>query len=73
VTYGGVMNIGVRPTVGGGARRIEAHLFDFDGDLYGETLRVDLVARLRGEQKFSGVDELRAQIAKDAENARKSL
>jgi riboflavin kinase/FMN adenylyltransferase len=72
-TYGGVMNLGVRPTVDGSSLRIEAHLFDFDADLYGETLRVDLVARLRGEQKFAGVAELRAQIAKDAEAARKAL
>lgn len=72
-TYGGVMNIGVRPTVGGLSLRIEAHLFDFEADLYGATLRVELVARLRGEQKFAGVAELKAQIAKDAEAARKAL
>jgi riboflavin kinase/FMN adenylyltransferase len=72
-THGGVMNVGVRPTVDGLSLRIEAHLFDFDADLYGETLRVDLVARLRGEQKFAGVAELKAQIAKDAEAARKAL
>lgn len=71
--HGGVMNIGVRPTVGGTALRIEAHLFDFDGDLYGEKLRALLVARLRGEQKFAGIDELRAQIVKDAEAARSAL
>ena len=71
--HGGVMNIGVRPTVDGMTLRIEAHLFDFDADLYGETLRIDLVARLRGEQKFAGIDELKAQIAKDAEAARKAL
>ena len=72
-TQGGVMNIGVRPTVSGMSLRIEAHLFDFDGDLYGATLGVELIARLRGEQKFAGIDELRVQIAKDAENARKAL
>lgn len=72
-THGGVMNLGVRPTIGGASLRIEANLFDFDGDLYGKTLRVDLVARLRGEQKFAGLAELRAQIAKDAEAARKAL
>jgi riboflavin kinase/FMN adenylyltransferase len=72
-TNGGVMNLGVRPTVDGMSLRIEAHLFDFDADLYGETLRVDLVARLRGERKFAGIDELKAQIAKDAETARKAL
>ena len=70
---GGVMNVGVRPTVGGSALRIEVHLFDVDQDLYGQTLQVDIVARLRGEQKFAGLDALRAQIAKDAENARKAL
>jgi riboflavin kinase / FMN adenylyltransferase len=72
-SQGGVMNIGVRPTVGGMSLRIEAHLFDFEGDLYGKELRVDLITRLRGEQKFAGMDELRAQIARDAEAARKAL
>ena len=71
--YGGVMNVGVRPTVDGRALRIEVNLFDFDRDLYGQRLEVDLVARLRGEQKFGSLDDLRAQIAKDAENARKAL
>jgi riboflavin kinase / FMN adenylyltransferase len=66
----GVMNIGVRPTVGGTKLRIEAHVLDFDGDLYGQRLRVDLVKRLREERKMSGLDELKAQIAKDIEAAR---
>lgn len=70
---GGVANIGVRPTIGGDAIRIEAHLFDFEGDLYGATLDVALVARLRGEQRFAGLPELRAQIARDAEAARRAL
>ena len=72
-TLGGVMNVGLRPTVGGSALRVEVNLFDFDEDLYGETLRIDLVRRLRGEQKFGSFEELRAQIVKDAENARKAL
>jgi len=71
--WGGVMNVGVRPTVGGMALRIEAHLFDFDGDLYGQKLCVELVARLRGEKKFAGIDELKEQIARDAEAARARL
>lgn len=71
--HDGVMNIGMRPTVGGISLRIEAHLFGYDGDLYGARLRVDLVARLRGEQKFAGTGELRAQIARDAEAAKKAL
>jgi riboflavin kinase / FMN adenylyltransferase len=69
----GVMNIGVRPTVGGKVLRIEAHLFDFDGDLYGQPLRTDLVARIRGEQKFDGLDALKAQIAIDIEAAKSAL
>jgi riboflavin kinase/FMN adenylyltransferase len=71
--WGGVMNLGVRPTVGGTALRVEVNLFDFEGDLYGDRLRVELVARLRGEQKFAGIDELRAQIARDAASARETL
>lgn len=69
----GVMNIGVRPTVEGTKLRIEAHLFDFDGDLYDQTLRVELVARIRGEQRFDGLDSLQAQIAKDVEAAKAAL
>ncbi len=71
---GGVANIGVRPTVKEGAPpSIEVHLFDFDGDLYGAELRVHLLARLRGEQRFSGLDALRAQIVNDAAAARAVL
>lgn len=72
---GGVMNVGVRPTVAGAEakRTQEVHLFDVDRDLYGERLRVHVIGRIRGEQKFSGIDALRAQIAKDAESARRIL
>lgn len=66
---GGVANFGVRPTLGAGAS-FEAHLFDTSLDLYGQELRVHLVSRLREERKFSGLDELRAQIAQDIEAAR---
>jgi riboflavin kinase/FMN adenylyltransferase len=68
----GVANIGLRPTVSGGFS-VEAHLFDFEGDLYGAELRVHLVARLREERKFSGLGELKAQIAKDSAEARAIL
>jgi riboflavin kinase/FMN adenylyltransferase len=68
----GVANIGLRPTVSGGFS-VEIHLFDFEGDLYGASLRVHLVARLREERKFSGLDELKAQIAKDSAEARACL
>lgn len=68
---GGVANIGVRPTVKADAPpSIEVNLFDLDADLYGATLRVHLLARLRGEQRFIGLDALRSQIAKDAAVAR---
>jgi riboflavin kinase/FMN adenylyltransferase len=66
----GVMNVGVRPTVGGVKRTIESHLFDISRDLYDMRLRVHLVARLRNEQKFESLDALKVQIAKDSEAAR---
>lgn len=69
----GVANIGSRPTVDGSGVRLEAHLFGFDGDLYGRTLRVALVAFLRGERRFDGLDALKAQIAEDGARARKAL
>lgn len=69
-----VTNIGLRPTFETEARpTIEAHLLDFDRDLYGQTLRLDFVARLRPEQKFSGIDELVAQIRRDIAQARQVL
>lgn len=70
----GVANLGVRPTIGGDpAPRLEVHLFDFAGDLYGKRLVVELIAFLRAERKFSGLDELKAQIARDADSARAAL
>jgi riboflavin kinase/FMN adenylyltransferase len=71
----GVANIGVRPTVKAGepAPSVEVHLFDLDADLYGARLRVHLIERLRPEQKFTGIDALKAQIARDAEEARSRL
>jgi len=68
-----VANFGTRPTVGGTDLRLEVHLFDFAGDLYGRHLRVELVDYLRPEQKFSGLDALKAQIAADARRAREIL
>ena len=69
----GVANLGTRPTVGGSDLRLEAHLFDFAGDLYGKHLRVALVDYLRPERKFAGLEELKAQIAADASGARAVL
>jgi riboflavin kinase/FMN adenylyltransferase len=59
--------------VAGADLRLEVHLFDFDGDLYGETLRVRLLDFLRPEKKFDGLDALRAQIALDCGRAREIL
>ncbi len=67
----GVANIGRRPTVNTGPEsRLEVHLFDYDGDLYDAELSVALHAYLRSERKFADLDELRAQIAVDAAEAR---
>ena len=67
----GVANLGLRPTFGGLTEpRLEVHLFDFAGDLYGRRLRVALVEFLRPERKFDGIEALKAQIVRDAEQAR---
>lgn len=64
--YGAMVNIGRRPSVEtDGSRTIEAHLLDFDGDLYGRTLTLSFVRRLRGEQRFDSLDSLAAQLARD--------
>jgi riboflavin kinase/FMN adenylyltransferase len=71
--FGGAANLGWRPTVGGKDLRLEAHLFDFDGDLYGKHLRVALIEHLRPEQRFAGLDALKTQIAADCDKARAVL
>jgi len=69
----GVANVGVNPTFGGNKRTIEAHLFDFSADLYGQRLRVGFVEHLRGERQFPSVQELVRQIQEDATRARALL
>jgi len=69
----GVANLGKRPTVGKLQENFEVHLFDFAGDLYGKTLRVQLVDFIRPEMKFAGLDQLKAQIAADGQAARTLL
>jgi riboflavin kinase/FMN adenylyltransferase len=71
--YGGMANVGPRPSFPDGAPRLEAHLFDFDGDLYGRRLAVHFVARLRGQRRFDGLDDLVAQLRADREAARAAL
>ena len=68
-----VANLGTRPTVDGTTRQLEAHLFDFSGDLYGKKLEVCFAKHLRPEVKFESLDALRAQIARDAQAAREWL
>jgi riboflavin kinase/FMN adenylyltransferase len=74
--FAAVANIGFRPTVepgGSEAPRLEVHLLDFEGDLYGRYVEFAFFARLRGEQRFDGLDELKAQIGRDVARAREIL
>ena len=68
-----VANLGTRPTVDGTEPLLEAHLFDFDGDLYGRRITVEFVARLRDEQRFNDMQGLTAQMHRDAGLARRIL
>jgi len=68
-----VVNLGHRPTFGGGHDSVEAHLIDFEGDLYGARVRLEFRERLRGEQRFEGKDALVARIREDVAQARALL
>lgn len=67
--YGGMMNIGVRPTFDDPERTLEVHIFDFNKDIYGETIQVRFIDRIRDEQKFNGVEELKAQLDADKQKS----
>ena len=69
VLFYGMMNIGFRPTVSGKDQTIEAHLFDFNKDLYGKNLRLELLYFLREEKKFDSIDDLIVQLKLDKENS----
>jgi riboflavin kinase/FMN adenylyltransferase len=71
--YAAATNVGVRPTVDGRDRTVEAYLLDFDEEIYGQTVRLKFEKRIRAEQRFSGLDTLRAQIQKDVDEVRDSL
>ena len=71
--YVGATNIGRRPTFDFGHISIETHLLDFEGDIYGERMELDIVHRLRAETAFGSVDELKAQIARDVVEAREAV
>ncbi|MBQ3745141.1 MAG: riboflavin kinase, partial [Prevotella sp.] len=68
-----MMNIGTRPTFDGRNRTLEVNIFDFDGDLYGQTVIITFVARLREERKFESPEALMAQLKEDQEQAKTIL
>ncbi|MFQ6000257.1 MAG: bifunctional riboflavin kinase/FAD synthetase [Anaerolineae bacterium] len=72
-SYPAVANVGTRPTFGEGKRLVEAHILDFEGDLYGEELRLEFIERLRPERRFASVEELVSQMRLDVSQARKIL
>jgi len=72
-TVFGMMNIGINPTVDGKVQSIEVHFFDFSKDIYGLQLDVEILERLRDEQKFDSLDELKIQLSKDLINSKRFL
>ena len=72
-TFGGMLNLGPRPTFGDQRISLEVHLFDAAGDWYGHSVRVEFVMRLRDTMKFADSTELVAQLRRDAEQARAAL
>lgn len=68
-TYRGMANIGMRPTVGGTHRTLEVHLIGFEGDLYGQTVDIGFIRRLRGERRFPDLQALKAQLVNDCRAA----
>ncbi len=66
-SYDAMSNLGTNPSVGATARHLETHILGFSGELYGRTLRVELLEKIRDELRFASVEELRAQIEKDKE------
>lgn len=68
--HSAAINIGPNPTFGEAAQKIEVHLLDYSGDLYGQTLDVDFIERVRDVRRFSGAEELKAQLAQDISRVR---
>lgn len=71
--YDAMSNVGNNPSVGATPRRVETHLFGFDGSIYGEHLQVVLLHRIRDERTFASLEALTAQIARDRETVREYL
>lgn len=73
-SYHGMANIGYNPTFGDVTQpRLETNIFDFTGDLYGQQLTVQFVQRIRGEVKFSGIEQLKQQLAQDKNDCEAAL
>jgi len=73
ITLCGLLNVGLRPTFGGGARTVEIHFFDFRGSLYGKEINVQLIEKIRDEERFEDGAQLSEQIRKDEQVARRLL
>ncbi len=71
--YQSMTNVGKRPTFGGSQRAVEVYVLDYHGDLYGHELKIDIMARLRGEERFDTIDELKKQITEDVKQGRAIL
>lgn len=71
--YGGVLNIGLNPTFGENNLVAETHIFDFNQDIYGKPIKINLLCYIRGEKKFSSIDELTVQIGRDVVQAKQFL
>jgi riboflavin kinase/FMN adenylyltransferase len=71
--YGGVMNIGYNPTFGENQLSAETHIFDFNQEIYGKSIKINLLKFLRGEQKFAGPQELATQISRDVAESKQVL
>jgi len=70
VWHNGVANVGVKPSVGKFPANLEVHLLDFQANIYGQSVKVEFLSKLRDEQRFDGLDALKAQITQDLERAR---
>ncbi len=71
--FGGIANIGIRPTVGGTSPVLEVNIFDFKKEIYGKRIKVEFIKKIRDEKKFDSLEDLKIQIAKDVNTAKKQL
>ncbi|MOA24136.1 Riboflavin biosynthesis protein RibF [compost metagenome] len=71
--YGGMLYIGHRPTINGMTHNIEVNIFDFNSDIYGDTISLEFLEYLRDDEKFNGLEALTSQLKLDEINARKVL